>query len=454
MESHQLEKRILDRIVFLSILIILLYACIQSIDSILKGKQILQAETIFTYTVLLAYASYYLMKGLKLNFVVLKTIVYVIFYGSFIGGFFNVNGFSAITALDMINLLIAGIFLFPSLKGRIIIITIHSFIIAILLYINTYLPQTIRYFITVNEHVTITFGIITRLILGFNLAIVILQEYRREQVRISSKNKEIQHLNTKLQKTNLELKETNYSLSQTVEELKTTQEQLIQNEKMASIGTLTAGVAHEINNPLNFIMGAYIGLDNYFKEKGSEDVNKTDILLKSIKEGIDRASKIVNGLNQFSRKSDTLKENCDIHLILENCLVMLHNKIKNKITVKKDFTKDVTVIKGNVGKLHQVFINILTNAFQAIKDSGEISILTKKYNGKIIVEITDNGCGIKKEHIKHVVDPFFTTKSPGEGTGLGLSIAYSIIKEHKGEIKITSELDKGTTVTIEIPVSK
>ena len=449
-----MEKRILDRVVFLSFFIILLYALIQTFNSILKGEQIFLTRNIFTYIILLTYASYYLMRRLRLKFFIIKIIIYIIFFGSFLGGFFTVNGFSSITAMDAINVVLAGIFLFPSRKGRTVIITIQSVIIVMLLYINTYLPNTIHYFITVNEQLTITIGIVTRLILGINLSIVVIQEYRREQLKISSKNQEIQHLNTELQHANIELKETNQSLSQTVEELKATQEQLIQNEKMASIGTLTAGVAHEINNPLNYIMGAYNGLEIYFKENGSQDVNTTDILLKSIKEGIDRASKIVNGLNQFSRKSDVLDEDCDINLILENCLAMLYDKIRDSVTIKKNLSQDTIILKGNVGKLHQVFINILTNAFQAIKDDGEVILLTYKYDGKIRIEISDNGNGIKEEYMNQLINPFFTTKPPGEGTGLGLSIAYSIIQEHKGEIKFKSEPDKGTTVIIDIPLAK
>ena len=140
--------------------------------------------------------------------------------------------------------------------------------------------------------------------------------------------------------------------------LKETQSQLIHAEKMASIGILTAGVAHEINNPLNFIMGGYVDLEEYFTDMGDppEDVL---FLLNSIKTGISRASTIVNGLNQFSRDQDTYDEVIDIHSIINNCLVMLQSQTKNRIEIHKNFSGKSSTLKGNVGKLHQVFINIL-----------------------------------------------------------------------------------------------
>lgn len=453
MEDHQLEKRILDRLVFLSILIIVLYALIQTIHSVLTNGKIIAEEEIFTYIVLLAYCSYYLMIRLKFRFTLIKIIIYVIFYGSFIGGFFNVNGFSGITALDMSNVLITGIFLFPSLRGRIVIITFHSMMVIILLYINIYLPDTIRYYITINEKVTITFGILTRLLLGINLAVVIFQEYKKEQVKIRSKNSVIQNLNTELQKANTSFKEANQSLAQTVEELKTTQEQLVQNKKMASIGILTAGVAHEINNPLNYIMGAYVGLEKIFAEKSFEENASTiPVLLESLKTGVERASGIVISLKQFSRDTKSLGEECNLHGIIDNCLVILNNQIKHRITIHKNFNSSEIIIKGNAGNLHQVFLNIIGNAIQAISDEGQIAIEAMLENQMVTITISDNGEGIDPENLKKITDPFFTTKDPGKGTGLGLSITYSIVKSHMGTLDFQSEKGKGTKVRIRFPV--
>jgi signal transduction histidine kinase len=243
----------------------------------------------------------------------------------------------------------------------------------------------------------------------------------------------------------------NDQLKEALDSLKNTHNQLIQAEKMASLGILTDGVAHEINNPLNYLMGASEGLDSYFQENGSTDKITTDILVHSIRTGVDRISAIVKSLNQFGRDNAKFDENCDVHSIIDNCLIILNNQLQNRILVKKDFTGEDAIIKGNVGKLHQVFLNILTNAIQAIVNEGEIRIQTIKKDTSLFIQIVDNGCGINPDDMLRITDPFFSTKPAGKGTGLGLSITYSILKEHNGSIEIESEMNKGTTAKITIP---
>lgn len=238
-------------------------------------------------------------------------------------------------------------------------------------------------------------------------------------------------------------------LEAAIKHLKETQTQLIQSEKMASLGILTAGVAHEINNPLNYIMGSYVGLLRHYKENSfSDNPEQVGKLIDAMKIGIDRSSAIVQGLNQLSRKSDSYEEECNVHEILENSLTMLNSQIKQHITVRKDFSASEILIKGNVGHLHQVFINILGNAIQAIESEGEITIKTEDKESDVLISITDTGVGIPEENLEKITDPFFTTKAPGKGTGLGLSITYNIIKEHKGKLKFESQEGKGTTVTV------
>jgi len=244
-------------------------------------------------------------------------------------------------------------------------------------------------------------------------------------------------------------------LESAIKNLKETQAHLVQTEKMASLGILTAGVAHEINNPLNYVMGAYEGLFRHYENNTlAENHEEVGVLINALKIGVDRSSVIVKGLNQFSRQSDSQDEVCNIHAIIENSLTMLHNQIKHKINIVKEFAEEDIVLQGNVGNLHQVFINVLGNAVQAIQSKGTISIKTATGDQSATIKISDTGTGISAEHLEKVTLPFFTTKDPGKGTGLGLSITYNIIKEHRGKIDFESEIGKGTTVTIELPKNK
>ena len=284
--------------------------------------------------------------------------------------------------------------------------------------------------------------IITAIILFF-----FIKKHLNKRRNLEKELKEFQNLLEKKVKLRTE------ELESAIKHLSETQAQLLQSEKMASLGILTAGVAHEINNPLNFIMGGYVGLQNYFNDSDTKKDENIPILLSSIKTGVDRASDIVKGLNQFSRNNDTLLETCDIHAIITNCLVILNTETFDRIEIKKEFSNDEIKITGNVGKLHQVFINILSNSIHAIEKHGVITIKTATQENTISIEISDTGCGISNENIRKISDPFFTTKEPGKGTGLGLSIAFRIIQDHKGKISFQSELNKGTTVIIILPMN-
>ena len=289
-----------------------------------------------------------------------------------------------------------------------------------------------------------------------------LNQYRKKlEELVAKRTNELEQANLHLQNTNTELKEKNEiinaqnkDLKLTMQNLKETQTHLVQSEKMASLGILVAGVAHEINNPLNYILGSYYGLEQYFQDTSQLDNNQIKFFLDSIKSGVDKASDIVNGLNQFSRNIDSFEERCDIHSILENCLVILNNKIKHVIEIEREYDSKPIVITGNIGKIHQVFLNIILNAIHSIDKKGKIRIKTNVSNQHHIIEIEDSGCGIPKENLKKIADPFFTTKEPGVGTGLGLSIVYNILKEHSGTIEIKSIVQKGTLVKIKFPVER
>ena len=272
------------------------------------------------------------------------------------------------------------------------------------------------------------------------------QQQKELESKVLERTKELNNKNKELELANKEL-------GLTVSKLSETQNQLVQSEKMASLGILTAGVAHEINNPLNFILGGYTGLKNYFEASNNNPNENINLFLFSIYTGVERASKIIDGLNQFSRNTDSFDESCDIHKIIEDCLIILDIDIKNRIEVKKNYTNSKTIIHGNLGKLHQVFLNILNNSIQAIESKGEILIQTKHINSSIEIRITDSGYGVSEKNLSKILNPFFTTKQPGEGTGLGLSITFAIIKDHGGSIAFESKENKYTTVIVKLPIN-
>ncbi|MFN8207326.1 MAG: ATP-binding protein [Bacteroidales bacterium] len=269
---------------------------------------------------------------------------------------------------------------------------------------------------------------------------------------LESSNEELSAANEELLTKSEIINDQNKELMQTMEHLKIAQTQLVQSEKMASLGVLAAGVAHEINNPLNYILGGYTGMEDFLHEKNIQD-QQVAVLMNAIKTGVDRASAIVTGLNQFSRTREGMQEKCNLHSILENCLIILRNQIKDRIEIIRNFSASDLISEGNVGKLHQVFINILLNAVQSIESAGTITISTRTVGTTALIEITDTGCGISSQNIGRITDPFFTTKEPGKGTGLGLAITFSILQEHSGKIRFQSEMQKGTTVTIELPLT-
>ena len=259
---------------------------------------------------------------------------------------------------------------------------------------------------------------------------------------------ELLKANSALQQLYTDLKGNNKELKETLDKLSQAQEHLLRSEKMASLGILAAGVAHELNNPLNFIKGGLFTLETQAAKEGRMENPEFKHSLSIINEGINRATAILKGLGQYSRQSENKTETCDFNKILDNCLVILSNSLKYHVRVIKNFSSTPPVITGNAGKLHQAFMNIINNAEQSISGEGSITLTTKTEGDEIIVSISDTGAGISKENLKRLGDLFFTTKEPGKGTGLGLSISYKIIQDHGGKITVNSEIGKGTTFTL------
>lgn len=271
-------------------------------------------------------------------------------------------------------------------------------------------------------------------------------------------------------------------------ELKQMHVQLLQSEKMASIGQLAAGVAHEINNPTAFMLSNLASLRKYSEgltgyirvlsealEKISQPAGESaEAILKTVAEqrkakkvdyiindighlidesieGGKRVKKIVQNLKNFSRIDEAEYKHEDINTAIENTLSVIWNELKYKARVIKDYG-DLPLTLCNAGQLSQVFMNLLVNAAHAIRNQGEITITTRCHDNTIVVAISDTGSGIPQEIIGRIFEPFFTTKEAGKGTGLGLSIAYDIVRKHNGQIDVASQPGQGTTFTIVLPV--
>ncbi len=259
----------------------------------------------------------------------------------------------------------------------------------------------------------------------------------------------------KLRIAETELKLHRNNLQQLVEkktkDLTETQAQLHQAEKMASLGILTAGVSHELNNPLNYILGGITGLEKYFDNEKTNDEN-IQLFVNSIKTGVDRASSIVSGMNQLTSNKENYRQDCEIHAIIENCLKIANDQFNNKIRFNTNFADSNFIVTGNYEHLQQAITNILINAGQSIENEGTVSIITQKEEENVLIKVSDTGCGINQSNLSKITDPFYTTHEPGKGTGIGLSITYFIITAHGGKVNFQSELNKGTLVTIKLPI--
>jgi len=274
-----------------------------------------------------------------------------------------------------------------------------------------------------------------------------LNEANEEKARnLNLQALELGKANSTLKDLYIDLQGKHRELQEALESLQRAQEQLVKSEKMASLGVMAAGIAHELNNPLNFIKGGVSTLELHLSRDGKAIDEQLATYLNIIQEGVNRASAILRGLGQYSRQSQVITESCDVHKIVDNCLVILSNSLKYHVKVEKDYCQEPFLITGNEGKFHQAIINIISNAEQAIEGEGVITLSTRVEDKgrRGVLKISDTGAGISPENLRKLGDLFFTTKPPGKGTGLGLSIAYKIIQEHHGKITVSSEVGKGT----------
>ena len=301
---------------------------------------------------------------------------------------------------------------------------------------------------------------------------------------IFSYNEMIFQLNELYQSLELKVQERTIALETANYKLKETQAMMVHSEKMRSLGELVAGIAHEINNPVNFIHGNIMILQNYaddlfklidlyeennslfpvdikakieaLKKQIDIDFLRDDIkdLIRSCIEGTQRTKNIVLDLKNFSRMEEMVVSQIDIPKEIDTTLNILNNKYKNRITVVKNYSPEVPKIEAYGGQLNQVFMNILDNAQDAMGESGTLTINLNKVDDKVKIEFIDSGAGIPEENLKKVFDPFFTTKPVGKGTGLGMSISYRVVNDHHGTIDVDSKVGKGTKFTIVLPINQ
>lgn len=316
---------------------------------------------------------------------------------------------------------------------------------------------------------------------------------KNQQMEIQQKNEELEAQQEELRANLDRVTELNESLTrardelrETVEQLKETQSQLIHAEKMSSLGQLTAGIAHEINNPINYVNGGVDALEENISilletleayetltpritetefqrkiveiEKLKEDTSyvlskeMTTELLDSIKIGASRTAGIVKNLRNFSRLDEAELQEIDIREGIDSALLLLNNKIKNRVRINKDYAPEASLVECYAGQLNQVFLNLLSNAADAIEGVGDITIKTKKIDeARVEIVIADTGAGIPDDVLPRIFEPFYTTKKVGEGTGLGLSISHSIIKEHRGTLEAKNRTAGGAEFKIIIP---
>lgn len=270
------------------------------------------------------------------------------------------------------------------------------------------------------------------------------------------------------------------------EQLSMAQAQLLQSEKLASIGQLAAGVAHEINNPISFVFSNFGTLQTYVAsllrvlalyEEAEPLIADADVargiaelreqvdlaflqedvlaLMAESRDGIERVRKIVQDLKDFSRVDAHQQwQWADLHQGIDSTLNIVNNEVKYKADIVKEYGA-IPEVECLPSQINQVIMNIVVNGAQAIEGRrGRITIRTGESGGNVWIEIADNGCGIPQAIQSRIFDPFFTTKESGSGTGLGLSIAYGIVTTHRGSISVQSEVDKGSTFTVRIPIER
>jgi signal transduction histidine kinase len=248
-----------------------------------------------------------------------------------------------------------------------------------------------------------------------------------------------------------EIREIFDSFNRMAMQLKTREEQLLESKKLASLGTMMAGVAHEVNNPLsNISSSCEILLEEL--EEGDREWQKT--ILKKVLEQVDKARSIVLNLLEFSRSKEFSKESLNLRQVLERAMALLHGQIPSTVEVAMDVPDNLRIF-ADKQRIQQAFLNLILNAIQSIDGEGQVEIAARsRRDGLVDVVIRDTGKGIAEQDLSRIFDPFFSTKDVGQGTGLGLFITHDIIVRHDGSIQVKSKPGKGTTFIVRIPMEE
>ncbi len=321
------------------------------------------------------------------------------------------------------------------------------------------------------------------LLFGAGYAMFRLQGSYRE---LNKSNRDLESINNSLEER---VSERTQELSTAYEDLKESQVQLVQAEKMSSLGELVAGISHEINTPLWYLISNSTVLQERWEAVGEfctvaenmiegvkshenvkekitsglgqmqrilkdglrDDIDEAKDLIQDSIEGLEELTELAQSLKDFSRLDRSRYGEFNVNEGLDKTLLIAKNRLKNKVTVHKHYG-EVPAIHCSPSQINQVFLNLLTNAADAMEESGDVVIRTVEENDKVLISFADTGCGISEEALAKIRDPFFTTKDVGKGTGLGLSIVEQIISSHGGELQIKSEEGKGTTMTVVLPI--
>ncbi len=292
-------------------------------------------------------------------------------------------------------------------------------------------------------------------------AVALLLAFGLIAVRLRSSFSALDNANNELQNTNSNLEQIvskrTQALSKALDDLKMQQGQLIQSEKMASLGQMVAGVAHEINTPLGYASSNVEiireSMQGMGQEVDAESLEEFDVLLADVEYGLNQISELVMSLKDFSRVDRSQSQLFDLNAGIDTALKICNNQLKDGITIERNFAK-LPEISCAPSQLNQVFLNLINNAAQAMDGRGLIQITTRQVDDNVEVAIRDNGSGMDEDTRAHIFEPFFTTKAVGKGTGLGLSIVFRIIEDHGGTIEVESELGTGTEFVVRLPIKK